>query len=559
MQPAGVVLLEGRDAHGPLLVKVYGRDAWDAQLLTSLWRMAWYRGGDRAAGRSRVDLVEHEGFVTLLAERAGVRVPRLVTAGSAGRGDALVVVRPEGVPLAEALGGMTSAERSAGGDIAPLWDDLRRLHDAGIVHRQLDLDRIVVHPDGPLGFGDLPSASVAEEAGAKSKDRAQLIGLALLLTDEDSVTMTARSALGDEHLVAVLPFLQEAAMPPRLHEALEAADIELEDVRKRMGKALRAGDQDLIRLRRVTWGSILNLALLVFAAYALIALLGDVDLETFAEALRDANWWWLGFAVVLAQLPRIPSAVSTMGAINRPLPLGPLTALQFAICYINLAIPSTAARVAVNIRFFQRFGVDPTTAVSAGAIDGVSGFVVQILLFLALTLFSDVNFDVTLDTSNLSGLVTICLIALAVIVLAVVIVLVVPALRHRLLAALAKARHALVVLRSPTKVLQLFGGNLASQILFGVAMAACVEAFGVHVPLTQLVLINTAVSLFAGLLPIPGGIGVSEAGLTLGLTAAGLTSEVAFAVALAYRFASFYLPPIWGFFCYRWLIRRRYL
>jgi uncharacterized protein (TIRG00374 family) len=141
----------------------------------------------------------------------------------------------------------------------------------------------------------------------------------------------------------------------------------------------------------------------------------------------------------------------------------------------------------------------------------------------------------------------------------VIIVLVVPALRHRLLAALAKARHALVVLRSPTKVLQLFGGNLASQILFGVAMAACVEAFGVHVPLTQLVLINTAVSLFAGLLPIPGGIGVSEAGLTLGLTAAGLSSEIAFAVALAYRFASFYLPPIWGFFCYRWLIKRRYL
>ena len=103
MQRAGVVLFEGRDRHGPLLVKVYGRDAWDAQLLTSLWRMAWYRGGDRAAGRSRVDLVEHEGFVTLLAERAGVRVPRLVTAGSAGRGDALVVVRPEGVPLAEVL------------------------------------------------------------------------------------------------------------------------------------------------------------------------------------------------------------------------------------------------------------------------------------------------------------------------------------------------------------------------------------------------------------------------------------------------------------------------
>jgi uncharacterized protein (TIRG00374 family) len=124
---------------------------------------------------------------------------------------------------------------------------------------------------------------------------------------------------------------------------------------------------------------------------------------------------------------------------------------------------------------------------------------------------------------------------------------------------LKDARAALRVLRSPTKVLQLFGGNLVSQILFAIALGACVRAFHADVSLSTLVLINTVVSLFAGLLPIPGGMGVSEAGLTLGLTAAGLSSEVAFAVAIAYRFASFYLPPIWGFFCYRWLVKRRYL
>ena len=91
------------------------------------------------------------------------------------------------------------------------------------------------------------------------------------------------------------------------------------------------------------------------------------------------------------------------------------------------------------------------------------------------------------------------------------------------------------------------------------ALAACCFAFGAEVPLTELVLINTVVSLFAGLLPIPGGIGVSEAGLTIGLQAAGLPSETAFAIALSYRCVSFYLPPVWGWFCYRWLIKQRYL
>ena len=150
------MLFAGADAKGPIAVKVYGRDAWDAQLLANLWRLAWYRGTQRTARLSRLELVEHEGFMTLLADRAGVRVPHLVTAGSAGRGDALVVVRPDGVPA-------STHDGEIGDDaIAALWSELERLNDAGISHRQLDLDRLVVRPDGSLGFGDLSSASVAE-------------------------------------------------------------------------------------------------------------------------------------------------------------------------------------------------------------------------------------------------------------------------------------------------------------------------------------------------------------------------------------------------------------
>jgi glycosyltransferase 2 family protein len=63
----------------------------------------------------------------------------------------------------------------------------------------------------------------------------------------------------------------------------------------------------------------------------------------------------------------------------------------------------------------------------------------------------------------------------------------------------------------------------------------------------------------AGLLPVPGGVGVVEGGLTLGLTGAGLPEEIAFAAALMYRVATFYLPPVWGFFALRWLERNQHL
>jgi uncharacterized membrane protein YbhN (UPF0104 family) len=559
MPPEGVVLFEGTDDTGPLLVKVYGRDAWDAQLLANIWRLAWYRGLERTARLSRLELVEHEGFVTLLAERAGVRVSPLVTAGSAGRGDALVVVRPLGPTIASGPETATALRAIDEAGISSLWREIGRLHEAGMAHRRIDLDRVVVTPDRSLALSDLSSSTVAAEPEDTAKDRAQVLVLALLAVGEERAIANARDVLGDEAIVAVLPYVQDAAMPPLLRAELEDRKIDLDDVRGRLGTALGVGEQPLIKLRRVTWGSVINLALLAFAAFAIISLLGDIDLETFLDDLSEASWWWLAFALLLAQLPRIPSAISTMGAIKRPLPLGPLTTLQFAICYVNLAIPSTAARVAINIRFFERFGVPPTVAVSAGAIDGVSGFIVQIALFLLLFFWSDLDFGFEIDTDDLSGVATLALITIAVVVVAGIVVLAVPKFRRWLLAKLKEARDALSVLRSPTKVLQLFGGNLLAQIGFAIALGACVRAFHTEVPLTSLVLINTVVSLFAGLLPIPGGMGVSEAGLTIGLTAAGLPNEIAFAAAIAYRFASFYLPPVWGYFCYRWLVNHRYL
>ena len=210
------------------------------------------------------------------------------------------------------------------------------------------------------------------------------------------------------------------------------------------------------------------------------------------------------------------------------------------------------------MRFFQRCGVGPSTAISAGVIDSVSGFIVQFVLFVLLFFASDVDLGLSTDTEELSGLATIALIVIAVLVVAGIIVAFVARVRRRVLA-VYRAATRLPVLRSPRKLLQLFGGNLPPRSCSPSPSAAASRRSACTVPLTELVLINTVVSLFAGLLPVPGGIGVTEAGLTLGLTAAGVPSEIAFAVALSYRFASFYLPPIWGWFCYRWLISKRYL
>jgi uncharacterized protein (TIRG00374 family) len=99
----------------------------------------------------------------------------------------------------------------------------------------------------------------------------------------------------------------------------------------------------------------------------------------------------------------------------------------------------------------------------------------------------------------------------------------------------------------------LFGGNLASEVLFALSLGAFARAMGTPVGLGELLVINISVGLLAGVIPIPGGVGVVEGGLAFGLVNAGMTEEAALAAVLLYRMASFYLPPIWGYPAFRWL------
>ena len=95
------------------------------------------------------------------------------------------------------------------------------------------------------------------------------------------------------------------------------------------------------------------------------------------------------------------------------------------------------------------------------------------------------------------------LIALVVVIVAAVVVVSVPSLRRRAVTMLQQARDALHVLRSPRKLLQLFGGNLVAQVMFAVACSACVRAFGEFVPLSMpasgfTFMISTVLSEFSG-------------------------------------------------------------
>ena len=561
-----VVLAEGADS-APLVIKVYGRDADDTQAIAMLWRRLWYRGPVERRSIGRLQQVEHEAFLTFLASDAGVHTHKVLAGTETRNGDAVLVLTSPGEPLA------ADRSRWSGQVASGVWRSVATLHGRGITHGGIDDRNLVVIAEGAddaatsraarIGIVDFHGASVSSSPELTARDHAQVLVTTALALGIDRSIGLALDHLGSQRLSEVLPVVQPGTLSGHLRAAVDAADFDLDELREQAA-ALTGGEApELLKLRRVTTRSLVQFALLVVAFGALFSAFGGVDFSLLIGQVRSGIWWMILLGFLVAQLARIPAALSTAGASPQPLPLGPLYALQLALGYIGLAVPGSAARFAVNVRFLQRQGLAPGTSVAVSFLDSVFWFAVQIVVVVGILLATPLSLDLDVSGSAPAALTRLIAILGILVVVAAAVLVALPRWRRpavdRLRKMIGEARQAADGLSSPRRLSMLIGGNLALQVLLALALATFTRSLGFRVGLIEVLLINVSVSLLAGLLPIPGGIGLVEGGLTFGLVRAGLPEEAAFATALIYRMATFYLPPLWGFFGLRWLERRQHL
>jgi uncharacterized membrane protein YbhN (UPF0104 family) len=555
LHPQGVAFLRAETPQGrPLVIKVYGRDAWDGQLLTSTWSYLWYRDEAPALTISRRQQVEHEAFVTLLAERSGVPVLPVIAAGVAGARDGVLVLEAVGRPVVE-----LDPDEVTEALLADLWRAVSAMQDAGIAHGGLDGQRLFVAADGSARIGDFHAGSASATPQALLADRARLLVTTAQITGDDRWAPAALEGIGADGLTEVLPYIQPAALSRFTRRSLKDAGHDLDAIRDRAAAEAGTEPPKLEPLRRVTIGSLLTIALLLLAAYFVFTAISSVGIDQVVDELEQADTAWLWTALVTVPLVPVAQSFGTLGATTLPLRLGPVLALEYAIQFIALAVPSSAARVAVNVRFFQRQGAPAAQALTIGLIDSVFGFVVQVLLLIVIVFSGLVTLDLSLDGLNFDPTGKLFVLIGILVVGALVVAFTVPKIRRPIAARIGEARPALAVIRSPIKLAGLLGGNFLAQFLLALILGATVRAFGQSATLAELLLTNTLVSLFSGVMPIPGGIGVSEAAIAFCLTAIGIPSATAAAIAIVYRLLTFYLPPIWGGFAMRWLRRQAYL
>jgi uncharacterized membrane protein YbhN (UPF0104 family)/tRNA A-37 threonylcarbamoyl transferase component Bud32 len=554
-QHVGAAEYVGHDVEGrPLKARVLDSDAQDTQRLARRWRLLAYRDPPRSAPIGRLEQVEHEALATLLAAQAGVRVPEVAIAALGPDGDALMVTRqPDVEPLER-----SSPDQVTDQMLEDLLQQVGCLHEAGISHGRLNLSNVLVLADGPTLI-DFSAATLGAPQSALDIDVAELLVACTVLLGPDRALAKAVEAGWGDAVARVLPYLQRAALTPHLRDLARTHEVGLKNLRAAAAEATGQEVPELVPLRRIRPRDVLITVMLGFAAYLLITQLAEIGFGTIVDALREASVPWVILALLLSQLALVASGLSLRGAVATPLPLLPCVVLQSAKKFISLTVPGSAGPIALNVRFLQKMGAPTGEAVAAGAVDNLSETIVELLLAALLLPFVDLD----IDTSKAGGGVPsgrVVGVILLVLVAVVAVVMAVPSLRGRVVPSVRGGLSSLwAVARNRGKRIELFGGNLATEVLFALTLGAVCHAYGVDLTLLELLVVNMAASALAGLIPVPGGVGAAEASLTAGLVAVGVDDSTAFAIALTHRLCTSYLPPIWGYFALQWLGRKGYV
>ena len=537
----------------PVLIKVYGRDATDQQLLARLWRTLWYREERRTFTFSRLQSVQHEALVLLWAERADVPVPEVLTAGRASDEIALLAVTAGGTRLDR-----LPPDRLTDALLEELWGHVAQLHRAGIAHGWLDAASVRV-VDDQLQLHNLHAGTISATAPDRARDVVELLFSTATLVGPDRAVAAARTGLGDHALVVALPYLQLPALDAATRSRAEDPKALLRDLMGTLTEALGHEPPERVELRRVSPRTLAFAVLGIAAALTIVPMLGGIDLASVATELSDATWSWLLLAWVIGQAVFVTEATSMSFANTSSVPFRPLVVLQISAKFIGVATPGVTGTVAANAAFLSRFGVSRAASLTQATMDSVAGILVEVVVLALAFTFSDLDLGVDLAGTDLS-IGRLGLFLVAVVVVAALVVARVPKLRAPVVGVVSTMWEAARgVVADPVRALGLLGGNLATRLVRALVLWFALIALGQPLGLAVVLVVVIATGLLQAVVPVPGGIGVSEAVMTGFLVALGVPEAAAFTATVAYRFVVFYLPIAQGAVAMVWLTRHDYL
>jgi glycosyltransferase 2 family protein len=536
-------------------IKALGSDQRDADLLYRAYRAVRLRNvGDTRPAATLFQAVEHQALAGVMAERAGVLVPGVDRVVKAGGDTALLVLDwVDGSPLEQLPVGLITDDL-----LVRLWAEVDKLHRAGIAHRSLRAANIIVDQAGQPVIADFSFSELSATRRQMDLDVAELLASLAALVGGDRAVSAAAKVLGAEGVAPAVPLLQPLALSAGTRRAVKQQDGLLTRTRAAAAAASGLAAPELVRVQRVRPRTLLAIAALVGAYYLLLPQLAKVGNPL--PALESARWAWVLVAIAFSALTYPASAAGLLGGVSVRVPFWPTVLTQGASSFVNRVSPSNVGGMALNVRFLQRAGVEPSAGVAAVGVNALAGALVHLVFLVIFFAWAGKSAGKAFKLPSSSTLLAVLAVAAAV------IGIVIATRQGRRFAArkiLPPLRSSLAslwrVARSPVRLTLLFGGSALVTLAYVAGLVASVEAFGGGASIAKIGAVYMASAAVAAATPTPGGVGGFEAAAVAGLTGIGISPGAAVSAVVIDRLATYWLPVPPGWLSWRLLQRLGYV
>jgi len=536
-----------------LIVVTLDADQHAVGFLTKLWQSVRLRGIDARADVSLRHSAEATALVSHAARGAGVRTARVL--GMSQARDSMIVVYQR--PLAASPLADIDPDTVTDEAIDTIWAQVGKAHDAGISHRSLSADTVLVGHDDLVGLSTVWLTSwelgeVATTELAKRIDCAQLVAMLTPIVGPERAVASAFRAVGGDGVEAFAPMLQSIVLPRSTRHAIRASGDNLGVIRKEIVERLPDADVEPEKIARFGPRTVFMLGAGIVAAYVIFA---TFNTENVLVALREANPWWLLAALGWSLATFIGAAVTLMAFSPIRLPWNRALLAQVAAAYLALAAPAGVGPAALNMRLLTRRKVPAPLAVATVALVQVSAVVVTVvgLLVLSLITGSEGTLAALPSSSVLGGvIVTASVVAIAMLL---------PRVRNWALGRLRPLvrqtwPRLAQVLSQPWRLALGISGNILLTGAYVGAFDATLRAFGQHLELIDVTVLFLLGNAVGAIVPTPGGLGAVETALTAGLFSAGLAQPLAVSIVVIFRLFSYWFRIPLGYFAMKFLQRR---
>lgn len=490
--------------------------------------------------------VEHEAYVGLLAERAGVRTSPVVLAFAAKHGPPLLVYRQvAGRRLTE-----LRAEELDDELLTAVWEQVALLGEAGIAHHDLRAKNILVDHDGRPWLLSFTFAQPGADAARCSQDVAEgLISLASV-ADVDRTVSTAMEVLPAEQLKLALVNLHALALPRRIRMQTDTGRYLFADLRESLADAIESPIPTFRSpVRPMT---VIGLLMVGAAVYALMPQLSSM--RDVLDALRGANWGWLAVATVTGFVAILMSSISMHGSSRVRLPFWSTLAVQVAAAFTGRTTPGGVGFFGINVVYMEQLGLRRSLAVGVTMLNqagtGAVAFVLGVVGVFGVGM-TGVLGELSIPTGWPVLLGVIATLVLLGVVLGS------PYGRRRIVRpSLEVGRELLETLHHPVRAAQLCGGAIGYLVVSGYGLVASLAAFTPDYSLMAVVTVFVVANTVGHLAPAPGGLGAVEAAMIAGLGAVGIPATAAVTAVLTSRLLTYWLPVLPGIAMFRYLQHR---